>query len=105
MPQQLHGCQYYGDICQVVQTQNRHPKAGSFPKFVKEQSVAADIGTQQGESKELKEPYTKLAAALAFLCSLFLKSQLVEEPPLVASDGTVINLSCSREVPRVVHGY
>lgn len=40
--QQLHGCQYYGNICQVVQAQNQHPKAGSFPKFVKEQSVAAD---------------------------------------------------------------
>jgi hypothetical protein len=38
---------------------------------------------------------TKLAAALAFPCSLFLKSQLPELLPVDDSiDGAVINLSC-----------
>ena len=39
---------------------------------------------------------TRLAAALVFPCSLFLKSQLAEEPALELSEGTVINLSCSK---------
>jgi hypothetical protein len=42
---------------------------------------------------------TKLAAALAFPCSLFLKSQLPELLPVNDSvDGTVINLSCNSAV-------
>ena len=40
--------------------------------------------------------HTRLAVALVFPCSLFLKSQLAEEPELELSDGTVINLSCSK---------
>lgn len=47
--------------------------------------------------KVQKNANTKLAAALAFPCSLFLKSQLPAEPPLEDSEGTVINLSCMRD--------
>ena len=40
--------------------------------------------------------HTRPAAALVFPCSLFLKSQLAEEPELELSDGTVINWSCTK---------
>lgn len=44
-----------------------------------------------------KVRHTRLAAALAFPCSLFLKSQFPEDPPLEASDGIVISLSCNNK--------
>lgn len=40
--------------------------------------------------------HTKLAAALALPCSLFLNSQLPVDPPLEVSAGAVINLSCTK---------
>ena len=42
-----------------------------------------------------KKIRTRLAAALVFPCSLFLKSQFPEEALLEESVGTVINLSCT----------
>ena len=50
-------------------------------------------------SHSSKRTNTRLAAALAFPCSLFLKSQFPEEPPLEASEATVISLSCNKEKP------